>query len=210
MHAKHRPVIDVCTRVIVKHTPVIDMRTGVIDVCTGVIDVCTGVIDGCMGVIDGCMGVIDGCTGVIDMCTGVIDMSTGVIVMRTGVIVMRMGAIDVCTGVIDGCLGVIVKHTYAIRMYSPAIAVGGASTAGTEPLMLLQVGDKVAYRKEMTRVVGTIAAMEGDLVINVTGMTKAEVGHTCDLWGYRPTGAATLTTARQAPPVALIKAKMTT
>ena len=58
--------------------------------------------------------------------------------------------------------------------------------------MPLQVGDKVAYRKEMTRVVGTIAAMEGDLVINVTGMTKAEVGHTCDLWGYRPTGAATL------------------
>ena len=37
MHAKHRGVIDVCTRVIVKHTPVIDMRTGVIDGCMGVI-----------------------------------------------------------------------------------------------------------------------------------------------------------------------------
>ncbi len=70
---------------------------------------------------------------------GVIDMCTGVIVKHKGVI--------------DGCTGVIVKRTYAIRMYSPAIAVGGVSTAGTEPLMLLQVGDKVAYRKEMTWVV---------------------------------------------------------
>jgi hypothetical protein len=85
--------------------------------------------------------------------------------MRTGVIVMRMGAIDVCTGV-------MVKRTYAIGMYSSAISVGGASTAGTEPPMLLQVGDKVAYRKEMTRVVGAIAAMEGDLVINVTGTVQ--------------------------------------
>ena len=42
-----------------------------------------------------------------------------------------------------------------------AIAALGASTAGTEPPMLLQMGDKVAYRKEMTWVVGTIAAMEG-------------------------------------------------
>jgi hypothetical protein len=111
------------------------------------------------------MGAIVKHTPVIDMRTGVIDVCTGVIVMRTGVIVMRMG-------VIDGCLGVIVKHTYAIRMYSPAIAVGGASTAGTEPPMPLQVGDKVAYRKEMTRVVGTIAAMEADLVINVTGTVQ--------------------------------------
>jgi hypothetical protein len=142
--------------------------------------------------------------------TPVIDGCMGVIVKHTPVIDVCMGVIVKHTPVIDGCMGAIVKRTYGIRMYSPAIAVGGASTAGTEPPMPLQVGDKVAYRKEMTRVVGTIAAMEADLVINVTGMTKAEVGHTCDLWGYRPTGAATLTTARQAPPVALIKAKMTT
>ncbi len=51
MHAKHRPVIDVCTRVIVKHTPVIDMCTGVIDVCTGVIVKHRPVIDMCTHVI---------------------------------------------------------------------------------------------------------------------------------------------------------------
>jgi hypothetical protein len=97
-------VIDVCTRVIVKHTPVIVKHTPVIDMCTGVI------------------------------------------VKHKGVIIKHKG-------VIDGCTGVIVKRTYAIGMYSSAIAVGGASTAGTEPPMLLQVGDKVAYRKGMTWVV---------------------------------------------------------
>ena len=69
MHAKHRPVIDVCTRVIVKHTPVIDMRTGVIDMCTGVIDVCTGVIVICTGVIVICTGVIDKHRTVIGRCS---------------------------------------------------------------------------------------------------------------------------------------------
>lgn len=34
-----------------------------------------------------------------------------------------------------------------------------------EQPMLLQVGYKAAYRKEMTWVVGTIAAMEGDLAL---------------------------------------------
>ena len=111
MHAKHRPVIDVCTRVIVKHTPV------------------------------------------IDMCTGVIVKHKGVIVKHKGVIIKHKGVIIKHKGVIDGCTGVIVKRTYAIGMYSSAIAVGGASTAGTEPPMLLQVGDKVAYRKGMTWVV---------------------------------------------------------
>ena len=46
MHAKHRPVIDVCTGVIVKHTPVIDVGTGVIAKHTPVIDVGGGVISG--------------------------------------------------------------------------------------------------------------------------------------------------------------------
>ena len=35
----------------------------------------------------------------------------------------------------------------------------------TEQPMLLQVGYKVAYRQEMTWVVATIAAMEGDLAL---------------------------------------------
>jgi hypothetical protein len=35
----------------------------------------------------------------------------------------------------------------------------------TEQPMLLQVGYKVAYRQEMTWVVATIAAMEGDLPV---------------------------------------------
>ena len=82
-----------------------------------------------------------------------IDVCTRVIVKHTPVIDMRTGVIDMCTRVIDVCTGVIVKHTPVIGMYSSAIAVGGASTAGTEPPMLLQVGDKVAYRKGMTWVV---------------------------------------------------------
>ena len=51
MHAKHRPVIDVCTGVIVKHSPVIDSYPGVIDMRTGVIVKHRRVIDGCTGVI---------------------------------------------------------------------------------------------------------------------------------------------------------------
>jgi hypothetical protein len=35
----------------------------------------------------------------------------------------------------------------------------------TKQPMLLQVGYKAAYRREMTWVVGTIAAMEGDLAL---------------------------------------------
>ena len=35
----------------------------------------------------------------------------------------------------------------------------------TEQPMLLQVGYKAAYRQEMTWLVGTIAAMEGDLAL---------------------------------------------
>jgi hypothetical protein len=58
-------VIDVCTRVIVKHTLVIDMRTGVIDVCTRVIVKHTLVIDMRTGVIFKHRGVIDVCTGAI-------------------------------------------------------------------------------------------------------------------------------------------------
>jgi hypothetical protein len=83
---------------------------------------------------------------VIDVCTRVIVKHTPVIDGCTRVIVKHSSAIDMCTGV-------MVKRTYAIGIYSPAIAVGGASTAGTEPPMLLQVGDKVAYRKGMTWVV---------------------------------------------------------
>ena len=82
----------------------------------------------------------------IDVCTRVIVKHTPVIDGCTRVIVKHSSAIDMCTGV-------MVKRTYAIGIYSPAIAVGGASTAGTEPPMLLQVGDKVAYRKGMTWVV---------------------------------------------------------
>ena len=70
MHAKHRPVIDVCTRVIVKHTPVIAMRTGVIDVCTGV--------------IDGCMGVIVKCTYAIPMYSPAIAVGGGAIAAVAG------------------------------------------------------------------------------------------------------------------------------
>jgi hypothetical protein len=97
--------------------------------------------------------VIDVCTRVIVKHTPVIDVCTGVIVKHTPVIDVCMGVIVKHTPVIDVCMGVIVKHTPVIGMYSSAIAVGGASTAGTEPPMLLQVGDKVAYRKGMTWVV---------------------------------------------------------
>ena len=61
-----------------------------------------------------------------------IDGCTGVIVKHTPVIVKHTRVIDVCMGAIDVCTGVMVKRTYAIGMYTPAIAVGGASDAPTE------------------------------------------------------------------------------